>query len=101
MLHFMLYQTTHLCTKCGLELPVYWTILLCFSFSFKHLLVGVCRKELTFKMKNGRVGRDDWFLPPPSFTITLIQTVYYRGYLRLMQVYQFLGVNEQTVMVSS
>lgn len=99
MLHFMHYQMTCLWAEHRLEFPVYQAIL-CLSFSFKHLIkVGVCRRELTFRMKNGRVGHNKWFLPPPCFP-KILCNLNSGMYYRLMQVYQLLGVSEQTVMVS-
>lgn len=81
MLHFVCYQMTRFWAKHKLEFPIYWAILPWLSFSFKRLLVGVSRKELTFRMKNGRVGHGKWFLPPPCFPKILCNAnsgLYYR-----------------------
>lgn len=86
LLHFVLSNGSSLAER-RLEFPTYWAVLLCLSFSFIHLLVGVHWKELTFRVKNCRVGHDEWFLPPPCFPKILGNThsgLYYRGHPRLM-----------------
>lgn len=50
-----------------LEFPIYQAVLLCLSLFNLPLFTGVPRKELIFRMKNGRVRQDQWFLPSSCF----------------------------------